>query len=189
MKKISALLLVAITVILFNEQLSAQTASEKVYTVEQIIENAPELVGQTVMVKGEAQHICSHTGRKLFLASTDGKKTIRCNAGSKIDKFSEDVLDTIVVAKGVVTEQRIYIEDLEKQEAALLKAEEKTKKEAPVAEHCDADTKAKGGNTALTPLQNVRKQKDKILQQVKDGKKNYLSNYTINETNEYSIAK
>ena len=143
------------------------------------------MVGKTVTVKGTVQHICEKTGRKLFLETADGKKTFRLNAGTKIDKFNENALDTVVIASGVVAEQKVTLEDLNKQEAAVVAAE-KAKK---VAEHCTSEAKANGENTAATPVQRVQALKDKLNKQVEAGKNNYLSFYTIDNVDEYSIVK
>ena len=185
-RQLNVLLVVLVATTFFQlNKVQAQNAASKVYSVDEIIENAPALVGQTVAVKGTALHICEQTGRKLFLETADGKKTFRFNAGSKIDKFNEDALGNEVIATGVVAERRLTLEDLNKQEAAAIAAE-KAKK---AAGHCTSDAKANGENTAATPLQRVQALKDKLNKQITAGKNSYLSFYTINDTNEYSIVK
>jgi hypothetical protein len=169
----------------------AQTANSHVYSVEEIIQKAPTLVGQTVQVKGLVSHICEKSGRKLFLAVADNSKTFRFNAGDKIEVFDENAVDSTVIATGVITETRITLEDLAKQEKAAIAAAEKiakaTKKVA--ADHCTSEAKANGENTAATPLQRIQTQKDQISKQVAEGKNNYLSFYAANNCNEYKIVK
>lgn len=182
---------VTLAVLIFTAGLTGQAVmaqqTSKVYTVDEIIEKAPLLIGQTVTVKGVAQHVCSRSGKKLFLQTADGKRTFRFNAGSKVDKFNPDVLDKTVVATGVVAEQRVSLEDLQKQETAQVKAEEKNK--AAQASHCDADAKANGETAAATPLQRTRGLIEKLRKQIAAGQAAYLSYYSIKETNEYSIAQ
>jgi len=189
-QKLNVLLIVfaAANLFLLNSTQAQNTQTSKVYTVDEIIESAPTLVGKTVTVKGTVQHICEKTGRKLFLETADGKKTFRLNAGTKIDKFNENALDTVVIASGVVAEQKVTLEDLNKQEAAVaaVAAAEKAQK---VAEHCTSEAKANGENTAATPVQRVQALKDKLKKQVEAGKNNYLSFYTIDNVDEYSIVK
>jgi hypothetical protein len=184
MKKISLLLfaIAAIALLPFS-RIQAQTA--KVYSVEEMTEKAPSLVGQTVQIKGLAQHVCSHSGRKLFLATADGKKTFRVNAGTAFQRFDENIIDTTVVATGIVTENKTFMETLNKQEAALIAAE-KAKKEP---DHCTSEAKANGENTSATPVQRITALKEKLQQQIKDGKNNYLSSYTIDNCTEYHISK
>ena len=118
-RQLNVLLLVfaAANLFLVNNT-SAQDSHPTIYTVDDIIEKASVLVGQTVTVKGKVQHICQQTGRKLFLETADGKNTFRFNAGVEIDKFNENVLDSTVVATGIVAEQRLSLEDISKQEAS-----------------------------------------------------------------------
>jgi cytochrome c-type biogenesis protein CcmE len=190
--QLNSILIVFALVNLFTiSNVQAQTANSHVYSVEEIIQKAPTLVGQTVQVKGLVSHICEKSGRKLFLAVADNSKTFRFNAGDKIEVFDENAVDSTVIATGVITETRITLEDLAKQEKAAIAAAEKiakaTKKVA--ADHCTSEAKANGENTAATPLQRIQTQKDQISKQVAEGKNNYLSFYAANNCNEYKIVK
>jgi len=159
--------------------------AKKVYTVQEMIEKAPELVGKTVEIKGIAQHVCATTGKKLFLATADGKRTFRVNAGKDMGRFDRSIIKSVVVAKGVVTENRTYMEDLDKQEAAVLAAE-KAQKEP---EHCNSEAKAQGESLTATPVQRVQALKAKLQQQIDNGGKNYMSFYTIDGCSKYKVSK
>ncbi len=188
-KQLNVLLIIFAAANLFLlSPVQAQNTKFSLYSVDEIIEKAPTLVGKTVTVKGTVQHICEHTGRKLFLETADGKNTFRFNAGKKINKFDESALDNEVLATGIVAEQRLTLEDINKQEAAAIAAE-KAQKAKKTAEHCTSEAKANGENTAATPLQRIQALKNKLNKQIATGKNNYLSFYTIDDTNEYSIVK
>lgn len=165
--------------------LNAQTTNIPEYSVQEVLEKAPDLVGQTIKVKGLCQHVCQVSGRKLFLSTPDGKKTVRINAGKNIKKFDSAVIDSVVTATGVVTEIRISMDALKKQEAIAEKMQ-KAKKEA---EHCTSEAKAEGSDINATPVQRIKNQEKKLKKQIKNGGKDYLSNYMINQCNEYSISK
>lgn len=167
--------------------LQAQANNSKIYSVEEFTKAISGLVGQTVQVKGKVLHICERSGRKLFLTSKDGKQTIRFNAGKEIDVFDENLIDSVVVATGVVAEQRVTLDDLKSQEAKLIEADKaKVKKEA---EHCSTEAKANGENVAATPLQRIQTQIETVKKQVEQGKNNYLSFYTVNNCNKYYVTK
>lgn len=189
-KQLMALLIIfAATNSLSIGNAANQADNSKVYTVDEIIEKAPTLVGQTVKVKGTVQHICEKSGRKLFLSNADGSKTFRFNAGDKIEVFDENALDSTVIATGVVVEQKVTLEDLNKQEVAAIANEKAIKAKKVAADHCTSEAKANGENVAATPLQRIQVQKDKIAKQVAEGKNNYLSFYSANNCNEYKIVK
>ena len=159
--------------------------AQTVYTVEEILVKAPTLVGQTVQIKGMAHHVCAVTGRKLFLADTEGEKIFRVNAGKEIAKFDKTIVDSTVIATGVVTENRTYLADLKKQLVAVKEAAKAKKK----LEHCDSEAKAEGLTLAATPTQRINEQISNLKKQIKAGGKEYISNYTINDCNIYAIAK
>lgn len=185
-QKINFLVVAIAAIALFPfGNLKAQTTDSKVYSVEEMIAKASTLVGQTVKVTGVAQHVCATSGRKLFLASPDGKKTFRINAGTEIKRFDKAALHQTVTITGVVTESRVYMEDLNKQEAQALAAE-KTKKEA---EHCTSEAKAQGENVSATPVQRAQVLQAKLKKQIKKGGNNYLSFYTIDNCNDCTISK
>lgn len=176
---------IAASLLLAGNSLYAQEAQTPVYSVDEIIVKAPDLVGQTVNVQGKAQHVCAHSGRKIFLVTTDGQKTFRFNAGKNIDKFDKNAVSKIVTITGIVAEQQVTLEQLDKQEALAIEAE-KTKKEA---EHCASEAKAEGQNVKATPLQRIQAQKEKLKKQIEEGGKPYLSYYSVGQCNAYSIAQ
>jgi len=160
-------------------------SAQSVYTVEEMLVKAPTLVGQTVQIKGLAHHICAVSGRKLFVSDANGNNIFRVNAGKDIAKFDKKLVDSTVVATGVVTENRTYMADL-KEQLKTVKAAAKAKKKA---DHCDTEAKAEGLTLAATPTQRVNEQISKLKKQIKAGGKDYIATYTINECNSYAVTK
>lgn len=158
-------------------------ASEPVYTVDQIMANPAELIDKTVTVKGVCEHVCTSSGKKIFLRNSAGK-LFRFNAGDKVDRFNREALRKTVTITGVMTEKRTYLADLEKLEARLIEIE---KKKTPTEEHCTTEAKANGENVNNTALERVRTQKEKLSKQIAEGGKDYLASYTINGCNDYTF--
>jgi hypothetical protein len=172
-------------VLLMTGLLPIITNAQVVYTVEEMAVKAPTLVGQTVQLKGVASHVCAVSGRKLFLADADGEKLFRVNAGMNISKFDKLIVDSIVVATGVVTENRTYLADLKKQLVAAKNAAKVQKK----LEHCDSEAKAEGITLAATPTQRINEQITNLKKKIKNGGVDFIANYTLNECNIYAITK
>jgi F0F1-type ATP synthase membrane subunit b/b' len=82
----------------------------------------------------------------------------------------------------------VTLEDLNKQEAAAIAAE-KVAEAKKVADHCSSEAKANGESLTSTPLQRIQALKNKLKKQVEEGNNNYLSFYSANNCNEYSIVK
>ena len=180
MKKILSLL--TICLLGFSATAFAQD-STKVYTVDEIIANAPQLVGQTVLVKGKAEHVCSVSGRKIFLQTSDLKRTVQVSAGRGLAKFDPQAVGKEVTATGVVFESKITLEKLEKQLEAVKKVEAENKE----AEHCSSEAKASGQDVKLSVSQRVQSQIDKLKKQIADGGNPYLSYYSIFKCNTYKF--
>lgn len=179
-------ILLAVATILLCASDAVASPKIKTYSVDQLIAKAPTLVGQIVQVTGVCKHVCATTGRKIFLLNTDGTKLFRFNAGSKIAKFDPTARGKEVTISGVVAEHRVTKEDLDKQETKALEAE---KLQSAKKEHCDTDAKANGEDEKATPVQRIQAQKQKLQKQIAAGGKDYLASYTVNECNDYSIAK
>src|SRR5690606_17920961 len=76
-----------------------------VWNVDELLTNAGSLVDETVIVEGLCTHVCSKSGMKLFLQSTDASKTIRAESGATLGKFDPASVDKKVRVRGKLMEQ------------------------------------------------------------------------------------
>jgi tRNA(Ile2) C34 agmatinyltransferase TiaS len=156
---------------------------DKIYSVDELIQQSASLTGKTVTVKGKASHVCAQTGRKIFLETADGKQTFRFAAGKSIEKFNEDAVGKDVTITGTVTETKVYMDELDKQEAKALEAEKVASKE----NHCSSEAKSEGQDVKLSPVQRIQAQKEKLKKQIDKGGNLYLSFFYVAECNVYSF--
>lgn len=162
----------------------AQDAT-KVYSVEEIIAEMPNLVGQTISVKGVAEHVCAESGRKIFLQTTDKKRTVQVSAAPWFGKFNPKAVGEEVIATGVVFEFKTTLDKLEKQLEAVKKVEAENKE----GDHCNSEAKAAGENIKLKASERVQANIDKLKKQIADGGKDYLSSYSIFKCESYRFGK
>ncbi len=86
---------------------------ETVYTIDEVYEQAPSLLGDTILFQGVCNHLCKHGGRKAFLMGT--KYDTVCSAtdtvirplflrveGGKMGNFDAACINNIVRVKGVL---------------------------------------------------------------------------------------
>jgi len=107
-------------------------------TVDQLLEQAPELADQQVVVKGTVMHVCQQGGQRCFLMGSNEDITIRIEAGEKIGAFKQEQmgseLEIVGLLKEVKTEADAHnpgaehgemenAEDAETQEAHKILAE------------------------------------------------------------------
>ena len=58
-----------------------------VVSVEEFATKAADLVDQTVIVEGVAKHICSNSGRKLFLSNPGKEQLVTVFTGEGMEPF------------------------------------------------------------------------------------------------------
>lgn len=165
----------------------SQAVAATVMDVDSLLASAEMLVDQPITVEGICTHICAKGGGKLFMMGSDDTKTIRVEAGDKIGRFPQDVVNNIVTINGILREQRI-------DEAYLAQWEEQVKaqteeKHGENGAGCDSEQKARGEATgAVTAADRIAAFRQRIAdRKAKDGKE-YLSFYYI-DGDAYTINK
>ena len=98
MKKHFLLLLLSIVTLSFFSSCSNNSVS-----INDFATKAKDLVGQEVTIKGVAQHICSHSGRKLFLSPTEGGETlVTVFTNPDMKPFDKETIGKTYTVKGIV---------------------------------------------------------------------------------------
>ena len=140
MKKHILLLLLSIVTRAFFSSCSNNSVS-----INDFATKAKDLVGQEVTIKGVAQHICSHSGRKLFLSATEGGETlVTVFTNPDMKPFDKETIGKAYTVKGIVkitnTIDEGYLQEWERQVNASI-----AKGEAQEAEgHCGTENKEAG---------------------------------------------
>lgn len=153
--------------------------------VDDVLEQAESLVGDTITLEGVCTHTCKHGARKIFLMGSDDTKTIRIEAGD-FGAFKPECVNHIVTVKGIVAEDRIdeaYLQAWEAQVALQGGEEHGESKTAG----CDTEKKARQ-ETANTTEGRIKAFRDKIAAQMEAGGKDYIAFYHI-EAIDYSIEE
>lgn len=153
--------------------------------VDDVLEQAESLVGDTITLEGVCTHTCKHGARKIFLMGSDDTKTIRIEAGD-FGAFKPECVNHIVTVKGIVAEDRIdeaYLQAWEAQVALQGGEEHGESKTAG----CDTEKKARQ-ETANTTEGRTKAFRDKIAAQMEAGGKDYIAFYHI-EAIDYSIEE
>jgi hypothetical protein len=86
-----------------NDVVADQLTAE-VLTPANFDEKVADYVGMEVSVKGVIDHVCSHGGKKMFLADLEGPGRVRVNTGEDMAAFKADWEGSMVIATGTVDE-------------------------------------------------------------------------------------
>lgn len=172
-----------------NKQAKVSTGAEAVVQaieVDDVLNDADKLVGQTITIEGVCTHTCKHGGKKMFLMGSDESKTLRVDAGEAIGSFPQEVVNNIVDVTGTLKEERI-------DEATIQQMEEQYK-QAQAEKHGDGEAgcvteKNAHGQKALNSFeQRMQNYRDRIAERNEKEGKPYLSFYAL-EGNSYSIQE
>ncbi|MBK9291946.1 MAG: hypothetical protein IPM52_10015 [Bacteroidetes bacterium] len=141
MKKLFFLMLLPFVVAACGGQKSdkAQQTTEEIVevTVGDFKTMAPELVGKTVVIRGTADHICKHDGKKLFLVDVNSEGRVKVVTGEDMAAFNAENEGLDFVVTGVVAETIV-------DEAYLKEWEEELKNEEVENKHLDGGQAVQG---------------------------------------------
>lgn len=194
MKKISNLSVIALLCLLLvscggpSKSSSAEVDTETL-SVDQVLADADNLVGDTVVIEGVCSHLCRHGGRKAFVVGSADSVMIRCEAYPLMgEAFSKSAIHQPIRVKGVVCEERIdeavvqkMIEQYEQSMKTAAEQAAAVGEEAPVAVESGCETeRAAQGQKGITAFEDrMADYRAKIVaRQAKEGKP-YLSFYCL----------
>lgn len=153
------------------------SAGKEMLNVDDILENPEMFVGKTISAEGVCSHVCSKSGMKLFLKNNDGSNTIRAESNSSLGKFSEDLIDKLILLKGTLIEERITESDLQEMEKEITKGIQASHGEG--GEGCENEQNAEGVPAGSSEMERVHNFRTRIAERIVSEGKEYLSFYHI----------
>ncbi|MCM1449601.1 MAG: hypothetical protein NC082_04620 [Clostridiales bacterium] len=162
-------------------------------TVDQLLTNPDQYVDQTVTFEGICSHLCSHGGRKAFIAGNADNMQLRCEAFPGMDApFASETIHKPLKITGILHEERIneeYLQELERTEQERAYAVNSEGGDAVAGEResgCETERAAQGQQNLKTLNERIADYRARIAErQAKEGK-DYLSFYYV-ETTGYEI--
>ena len=125
MKKVWGLSIIAL--VLFScgtkqqkENQETTTDELTVISVDKVLSNTKDYVEKELVVEGLVNHVCSHSGKRMFILGTNPDETLRITPNEKIGVFEKGLEGNTVRIKGVLKELIIdedYVAQLEKEVA------------------------------------------------------------------------
>jgi len=88
-----------------KEAASTTEGTETTAKVEfaSLIENPDNYVGKNIVVEGKVVHVCTHSGKKLFIVGDNPDVRLYIQAGESMPKFPMELLGSTVVVEGTLT--------------------------------------------------------------------------------------
>lgn len=135
---------------------TAETAEIPFLALGEFDAKAGEFVNKEVKVKGIVDHVCKHSGKKVFLVTDKGDVHINGE-----ERFDEALTGNEITFTGIVVEERI-------DEAYCLKMEEDN-----IKSHKEGDSNKDQYDAKMKMIQKYR-------DQMKAENTDHISNYSIN---------
>ena len=68
-----------------------------------LIANPESYIGKNIVVEGKVVHVCTETGKKLFIVGENPDIRLYVAAGENISKFPMELLGNNITVEGVIT--------------------------------------------------------------------------------------
>jgi fructose-specific component phosphotransferase system IIB-like protein len=72
-------------------------------TFESLAQNPDDYVGKTIIVEGKVVHVCTESGKKLFIVGENPDIRLYVAAGEEMSKFPMELLGNDISVEGVIT--------------------------------------------------------------------------------------
>lgn len=85
---------------------SQNTGAPETVKVEfaSLISDPSEYVGKSISVEGKVVHVCTHSGKKLFITGENPDVRLYIQAGEEMPKFPMELLGSEIVVEGTLTQ-------------------------------------------------------------------------------------
>jgi len=103
-----------------------------------LVENPDNYVGKNIVVEGKVVHVCTESGKKLFIVGENPDVRLYIAAGENMPKFPLDLLGSEVTVEGTITKAGGAPEMAEGEKHAQMMAESVAKPMA--ADTCETET-------------------------------------------------
>ncbi len=176
-----------------NSNKNAEETSDggqSVMSVDQVLADAQNLIGDTISVEGVCSHLCKHGGRKAFVLGSNDSLLLRCEAYPLMGTpFTKETIHKPIEVKGILKEDRVDEEAVAKMEHqyAMLNNQndasdqfgEETAKAAEPTGGCDTERAARGQQNLTSFADRIADYRARIAQRNEKEGKPYLSFYYL----------
>lgn len=131
----------------------ASIQTETALNISQLMVMASDNVDKEVIIEGVVTHVCKHSGKRCFLKDTTTNTSIRVEAKGEIGGFNSEMNGSQIMVKGIIRENRLTAEFIDKWEAKTLAQQEQAEVDQG---HCSAE------------LSNIKEMKDWMTANNKD---------------------
>ncbi len=129
----------------------ATQAKQIVYSIDELMATANQMVGKEVAFKGLVNHVCAHSGKRCILKNGKGDLSIRVEAVGELEGFDKEIAGNDIKVAGILREKRLDLASINEWETEVI---EKHKGEEESG-HCSSEM------ANITEMRNWMKENNK----------------------------
>jgi hypothetical protein len=85
-----------------DETAKVVTEGIEIVNFDSLVANTDKYVGRNIVVEGKVVHVCTESGKKLFIVGNNPDVRLYIQAGENMPKFSMDLLGNQVAVEGTI---------------------------------------------------------------------------------------
>ncbi len=86
-----------------NPSKNEESGITTIVEFDSLIANPDSYVGKTISIEGKVVHVCTETGKKMFITGHNPDVRLYVAAGDKISKFPMELLGSEITVEGLIT--------------------------------------------------------------------------------------
>lgn len=178
MKRIVLLMLVPFFMVACNQKVSneKETATEDKLvevSINDLLENAGDYVGKTVLISGTVDHVCKHGGKKMFVFGENPEDRIKITTGKNIGSFEVELEGSKVNVQGIVNELKVDENYL------TMREQELEESDGYKGANELSDGKGHEGGMEENELEEQKKQNKQLREKLEASGQDHISFYSI----------
>ena len=127
----------------------AENTGIPVLTVANFDSLAGQHIGKEVQIEGLVDHVCRHSGKRMFLVQTEGEGRVKVVTGENIPSFDVALEGNEVIVQGIVDELKVDEQYLVEWEKELKDQEVAEQQEAAESEPAGQEEPAEGVHAGM----------------------------------------
>jgi len=155
-----------------TEKKNEEAKTEMVATnLQELMATPDNFVDKNLQVEGLVTHVCSHSGKRMFIQNQDGDLKLKITTNEDMAAFDKELEGSNVQVVGTFMEERISEADVDQMEKELREGQEV--EATHDHEHGDDHEHATADEELQAKIDNLNKMREEI----KASEKGYISEY------------
>ena len=124
-----------------EEKKGEETAANVQVEFASLIENPAQFVDQDITIEGKVVHVCTHSGKKMFIVGENPDVRLFISAGEELPKFPMELLGSTISVSGhlAITEAGAKMGESEHKEGEMKQEGEKAAEAEASGEACETE--------------------------------------------------